>query len=110
LVEQFPSVRLVEWSKWSAGTSNKLNISDLVHVVVDVLASNSWSLRRCVLRGTFGSSVFELSSLGFNGTSDSTVITMTMLSVLYTSHPVVVLLWHNLLVNDRESRGMVMIL
>jgi hypothetical protein len=82
----------------------------LVHVVVDVLACNSWVGRGGALSLSHGAGVLELSLLSSQTLLGVGIRAVLDVAVLYASHLVGVLLGEDLTVSNGLDRGVVMVL
>ena len=84
--------------------------TDLMYVVVDVLSSNHWCHRVCLLSTTLYPCILELSTLLFETCFNGLFITVTVLPMLDGNNVVHVLFGKDFAVFDWLDRGMIMVL
>lgn len=112
MVGWFLSGRQVGWSrhKISEAMIEEFKATNLVHVVMDVLASNDWCDRVSLLGRPLCTGTLELCTLLLEASFDGFWITMLMLTVLHRDDVMLMLLGKNFAVLDRLHRSMVMVL
>jgi len=85
-------------------------LNGLMYVVVDVLTSNGWGGRLCVLGIVDSARILELGLLSGEALFDVRVVSVLELTVLYTSNLIGVLFWEDFAILDRLERCVVVIL